>query len=212
MKSLKYILSGLALLVTIAASARQFEGIVYLADEPVKGAKVLDEAQNVLATSDKEGKISFDTNEKNGVVIYKDVTMDVVFKAKEVSAITLIPAEEALLEMIQENPSVKKCEIFLANYDKSKALKKVMNKKEEMIFSEAYLAAVKEYDVTKLESYLNMYDSAKYEVKAEKTIEIISWQMARLNNTIDSYQDYLAKFPDSEAAKEAAQRLAEVDY
>ncbi len=212
MKNLKYILTVFVVMIAFSAFAKQYQGTVLLADEPIKGAKILDKAENVLATTDKEGNFSFESDAKEGMVQYKDLSIDLAFKAKNLNKVTLVPAEADLLEMIQENPTLEKCEIFLANYEASAQLKKVMKKKEEAIFSSAYLTAVKQYDVTKLESYLQLYDTAKFQTKAEKTIEVVAWQMARLNNSVDSYQDYLAKYPDSEAAKEAAERLAEVDY
>lgn len=210
MKSIKYILTGFAFIVGVSIYAQKTNGLVTIVDEPVKGAKVYDANEKLLATTNEEGLFSSSESVSKVVVTFKN--LKAISEVKDgFSKVVLVPTEKHFLKMLALNPSVAKCEIFLSNYPNSASANNVSIKKEELSFTQAYQKAVTEYDVSDLETYLSSYPSGEYLAKAEKTIEVISWQKARLMDSQGAYQEYIARYPNSDAVKEAAQRLANLN-
>ncbi len=207
MKNITYIAIAAFLGVFMGMNAQTIKGVVKLADEPVKGAELVAD-QQVVAKTNAAGEFSLDREIQSVQVNYKKMSKDFTFAALGYAEIVLLPTEEKLLKMIEKNPSLEKCTLFLANYPGSEALSKVKSKQEELTFISAYEKAVTEYEVAGLDAYVAAYPDGAYAHKAIQTMEVISWQYARLQDTPESYNDFLARYPDSKAAKEASDRMA----
>lgn len=203
------------LLITVSTTAQNtISGIVYYADEPVKNAKVILESDNNIIKTDVNGYFSFNTekNNINTTVIYKGAKQKVSYTETErFRNITFIPSERHLFKLIKKAATIDKCDMFLANYSNSAHTKEVKDKLEELMFIQAYDAAVRDYNTLLLEEYLSDHPKGKFAEKARKNIEIISWQKARIDNTKESYQEYLNKFPQGAASELAKEKLNELN-
>ena len=201
------------LLLTLGTTAQNtISGIVYYADEPVRNAKIVYKSSNRVLKSDVNGYFSFESEKStlNTTVIYKGLKQDVSFNETErFRNIIFIPSERNLYKLIQKSPTVEKCDMFLANYTRSTHVSEVKAKLEELMFIQAYDAAVRDYNTLLLEEYLSEHPNGEYADKAHRNIEIISWQKARIDHTKEAYQSYLNKFPNGTAAKMAKEKLKE---
>lgn len=209
MKTIKYIFAVVLLGVVMGLNAQSVKGVVMLADEPVKGATI-SATNEILTKTNAQGEFELNQTITDALVSYKKLTQPVSFEALGYAKIVLVPEEKQLLKMMDKKPSLEKCEIFLANYPQSTRLLDVKNQQEELTFIGAYDKAVTTYDVDGLANYIANYPNGAYAAKATQTMEVISWQYARLQDTPQSYNEFLAKYPESKAAEEAAQRLANV--
>lgn len=201
---------GLLFCMHFVGSAQQVTGIVYLIDEPVEGAKI--------SLSSNSEKVKTDHNGYFSVNVAGLSTMDVKYKkvsqTMTVNSITgfvdiiLIPTENQLAKLIEKSPTQAKCDAFILNYPQSSKLDAVNTAKEELIFIQAYDAAVGDSNLIFLERYLTQFPNGDYRLKAEKTLDVVSWQKARCAGTQTAYQDYLSKFPNGAAVKLAKEKVA----
>lgn len=197
-----------------STSQNTISGIIYYADEPVKNAKIVFEPDGDMLKSDVNGYFSFETDKLKvtSTAIYKGLKQSVIFTETErFHNIIFIPSERKLYKLIRKSATVEKCDMFLANYPQSLHVTEVKKKLEELMFIQAYDAAVRDYNTLLLEEYLSDHPEGKYAEKARKNIEIISWQKARIENTIESYQEYLTKFPNGTAAEFAKDKITELN-
>lgn len=206
MKASKYIFTFILLILVVNVNAQNVKGIVLLADEPIKGA-VISENNTELAKTNTNGEFEINESVSKVIVTYKNLEKAYTFESLGLSTVVLVPAEKQFLKMMEKNPSIDKCSIFIENYPQSESLQKVVMQKEELTFIAAYEKAVTTYDVTELDVYLATYPEGTYSAKATQTMEVISWQHARLQDTPQSYNEFLAKYPESKAAKEAVARI-----
>lgn len=207
MKATKYIFSFILLALMISVNAQSVKGVVLLADETVKGAVLSDHNNNELAKTNSKGEFTLNASISEAVITYKNLKQEQTFETLGFTNVVLIPTEKQFLKMMAKNPSVEKCTLFMENYPQSASLEHVVKQKEELTFIAAYDKAVTTYDVNGLDAYLDAYPNGVYSDKATQTMEVISWQYARLQDTPQSYNDFLAKYPESKAAKEAVARI-----
>lgn len=100
--------------------------------------------------------------------------------------------------IVKEN-NVSSCETFLRAFPESKYKKKVNGLYDKVYYIEAYDLATKDFDLSMLEAYLTKFPQGLYRVKAEEALDIISWQKAKMTNSIPAYQEYLKDFPKGRA-------------
>ncbi len=110
-------------------------------------------------------------------------------------------------KLVQKEQGVEICETFLQAFPESKYRKKVYAIYDMRYYIEAYDVATKTFDLDKLESYLEEFTIGEYRVKAEEAIDIISFQKAKSENTIEAYEDYLKKFPEGRASAMAQKAI-----
>lgn len=207
MKTIKYIVAIAFLGVFMGLNAQNIKGVVTLTDEPVKGADIVVDNE-VIATTNSAGEFVINEKVSEVSVNYKKHSTQYSFETLGYANIVLVPSEEKMLKMMDKNPSLEKCNIFLKNFPESAAIAKVNQQKEELTFIKAYDKAVTEYEVAGLDAYLKAYPNGAFAGKAIQTMEVISWQYARLQDTPESYNEFLARYPESKAAKEASDRMA----
>lgn len=207
MKAIKYIFSIALLTAVVSLNAQSFKGVVLLADKPVKGAVITDSNSNIIAKTNSNGEFTLEQSISKAVVSYKNTSKEHSFETLAFSTIVLVPSEKQLLKMIAKEPSINKCSLFLEAYPQSASISEVTAQKEELTFIAAYDNAVTTYNVDGLDAYLLSYPNGTYANKATQTMEVISWQYARLQDTPQSYNDFLAKYPDSKTATEAVARI-----
>lgn len=207
MKTIKYIVIVAFLGVVMGINAQSVKGVVMLADEPIKGAELISNNE-VVAKTNSAGEFVINHEVSSVMVNYKKLSNAYTFKQHGFAQIVLVPSEEKMLKMMDKNPSLEKCNIFLKNYPESAQVAQVKQQQEELTFINAYDKAVTEYDVEGLDAYIVAYPNGKFVAKAVQTMEVISWQYARLQDTPESYNEFLARYPESKAAKEASDRMA----
>lgn len=190
--------------------AQKISGVVYFVDEPVKNAKVINDDNGEKVKTDVNGY--FEINAKS------DALLNVSYKGTEATAklngvdfytdIVLLPGEKKFIKLIEKDPSIKKCELYLAAYPEGAKKNFVTVALEKQIFISAYDEAVADFKLDKLQMYLEKYPEGKYASKAERTIDIVSWQKAKSQDTIEAYNAYLEEFPNGEAVSLAKQKMA----
>lgn len=207
MNNIKYILAVAFLGVFMGVSAQNVKGVVTVTDEPVKGAEIVSNNE-VVATTNAEGEFVIHQKVSEVSVNYKKLSTNYSFESLGYANIVLVPSEDKMLKMMDKKPSLEKCNIFLANYPESAAIAEVNQQKEELTFIKAYDKAVTDYEVDGLDAYVAAYPNGEFASKAIQTMEVISWQFARLQDTPESYNEFLARYPESKAAQEATNRMA----
>lgn len=208
MKCIKYILS-IAILSIVMLGLNAQEIKVSFADQVAKKAKVYNEKGELLAKTSQEGMFNRISGVNHVRVAYKGVekafTLD-----KSTHSLVLLPSEKQLAKLIKKAPSVLNCEMYVAAYPQGKNITQVKSTLEEEVYELAFSEAVNNYDFSQLNAYLDAYPEGRYAAKATKTIEVVSWQMARFQNSQDSYSDFIARYPDSKAIPMAKEKLASI--
>lgn len=215
MKAKSYLIVFIIVLFTspLFSQSNVISGKVLFIDKGVKGVSVEIPLSNKKVFTDNAGNfnIGVSTMPVKANVKYKRIEKEVLLSSKSSIEIILVPKEKKFFRMINYNPDLYKCELFLKEYPDGVYTPKVVELKEEIIFVEAYDYAVETFNVEKLEAYLLKYPEGKYISKAKKMIEITLWQLACKENTIESYKRYLIKYPNGIAAKLAKQKLAKLN-
>lgn len=209
MKKLQAVLS-LLFIFSAYTFAQKVSGVVYFVDQPVKNAKVVNSINGELIKTDINGYFEINAS--------PDATLSINYKGVKETAqlngvdlytdIVLIPSEKKFKKIIDESPSVRKCELYLVNYPKGKNVDAVKNILEKEIYISAYDKAVGNFNLEELKTYLASYPEGQFTAKAEKTIDIVSWQKAKSQDTMEAYNAYLEEFPHGEAISLAKSRMA----
>lgn len=209
MKKLQFVI-GLLCVVTSYTYSQQLSGIVYLVDEPVKGAVINAEQTGMSVKSDDNGYFSLEVPVNTSInVKYKGLNKSVLNKGLDAYVdVVLVPSEKRFSRMIELTPSIESCRLFLTSYPESSKNKFVADKLEELIYIKAYDEAVAQYNLTGLRNYLEKYPEGQFAQNAAKTVDIVSWQMAKTEDTLEAYNAYLQEFPDGEAVQLARQKVA----
>lgn len=191
-------------------NAQQVTGIVYLIDEPVEGAKISLSSNSEKVKTDHNGYFSLDVAGLSTMDIkYKNVSQSMTVNLiTGFVDIILIPTENQLVKLIEKSPTFAKCDAFILNYPQSSKLDAVHVAKEALTFIQAYDAAVGDSNLVLMEKYLAQFPNGEFRSKAEKTLDVVSWQKARCAGTQTAFQDYLTKFPNGEAVKLAKEKVA----
>ncbi|MFC0878231.1 hypothetical protein ACE01N_16670 [Saccharicrinis sp. FJH2] len=208
MKKFQLVL-GLLIIFSAYTFAQKVSGVVYFVDEPVKSAKVIN------ANGDQ---VKTDVNGYFEINAAPDAVLNIVYKGVKRAAqldgvdlytdIVLVPSEKKFKKLIDNSPSVKRCELYLANYPDSKNSEEVKATLEKELFIVAYDNAVNDFNLRGLKSYLETYPEGQFAAKAEKTVDIVSWQKAKSQDTMEAYNAYLEQFPNGEAVSLAKSRMA----
>lgn len=115
--------------------------------------------------------------------------------------------EQNSYEFIMKTRNLNQCYDFELAFPKSKYLKEIGNLKDELFFIDAYGRATKNFQIDSLNLYLENFPKGNYKGKVLEIIDIISWQKARTDNTLMSYQNYIKKFPQGKAVKYAREAI-----
>ena len=209
MRKLTLIL-GISILYVATTLAQKVSGVVYFVDEPVKNAKVVNTDNGQKVVTDENGYFAIDAElDANLSVKFKRTSLLATLNGLDAYVdLVLIPSEKSFYKLIKTHPSAKKCELFVANNPNSKYVSEVSSILEEQVFISAYDNAVANYSLNGLENYLASYPDGKYAAKANKTIDIVSWQKAKSQDTMEAYNGYLEKFPNGEAVSLAKNKVA----
>ncbi|MFB6320722.1 hypothetical protein [Saccharicrinis sp. FJH54] len=212
MKKLQVVL-GLLLIFSAYSFAQKVSGVVYFVDEPVKNAKVENTVNGELVKTDVNGYFEITAAPDALLSIkYKGVSQHTQLDGVDVyKDIVLIPSEKKFKKLIDNSPSVKKCELYLANYPEGKNAVLVKDVLEKEVFISAYDNAVGNFNLEGLNAYLSSYPNGRFAAKASKTIDIVSWQKAKSQDTMEAYNTYLEQFPNGEAVSLAKSRMAMLD-
>jgi hypothetical protein len=164
----------------------------------------------VVVKTDVNGYFTLDAqSDAELLVSYKGLKVETQLNGVDNYAdIVLIPNEKKLKRLIENEPSIDKCLAYLEHYPAGKYLTEVNIILEEQRFISAFDAAVGTYNLAQLKSYIQLYPQGQYAEKASKTIDIVSWQKAKSQNTMEAYNTYLENFPNGEAASLAKSRMA----
>jgi len=208
MKKLQSVL-GLLIIFSAYTFAQKVSGVVYFVDEPVKNAKVIN-ANGDQVKTDVNGYFEINATPDAALnVIYKGVKETAQLDGVDLyTDIVLVPSEKKFKKLIDNSPSVKRCELYLANYPSGRNVEEVKATLEEEIFIAAYDNAVNDFNLDGLKSYLTSYPEGQFAAKAEKTVDIVSWQKAKSQDTMEAYNAYLEQFPNGEAVSLAKSRMA----
>lgn len=204
------LLFSVSILYVATSLAQKVSGVVYFVDEPVKNAKVINEETGQKVVTDENGYFALDAElDAHLSVKYKSSNKETILNGMDSYVdIVLIPSEKSFYKLIKAQPSLKKCELFIANNSNSKYVAEVAKLLEEQTYISAYDMAVESYSLKGLENYLSKYPQGEFVAKASKTIDIISWQKAKSQNTMEAYNAYLLKFPNGEAVSLAKNKVA----
>lgn len=110
--------------------------------------------------------------------------------------------------VVEENNS-DYCALFLTTFPDSKYRNKVNALYDQLYYINAFDKATSTFELSDLKAYLVKFPEGEHREKAGEAIDIISYQKAKSDNTIEAYQDYLKEFPNGRA-RDLAQKSIEV--
>jgi hypothetical protein len=212
MKRLQIVI-GLLCLVSVYTYSQQLSGIVYLVDKPVKGAIVNSVETGNSIKTDANGYFSLEVPVNTSIEVkYKGLNTTILNEGLDAyTDVILVPSEKQFSRMIERSPSINACQLFLSAYPQSARSVDVSQKLEELIYIKAYDEAVAQYNLSGLRNYIEKYPDGQFAHNAAKTVDIVTWQRAKSEDTLEAYNAYLLEFPNGEAVGLARQKVAMLD-